>query len=82
MDFIFSKFTEKNAFELCSWKYVKPYDIYNYCGWEEAKKKNSSITKSEIRNNEYHSVCSNNEFIGFLRIDFYIMEYTNANNID
>lgn len=40
--------------EICSWKYPKPYDVYNYISFDEAIKSNSPLLKEE---NKYNYLC-------------------------
>lgn len=71
-----SKLTENHAHEICSWKYTKPYHIYNFSSYEHALKENEEITDSDKRDKEFCGVFDDENnlcgFVHFNKLDNFI----------
>lgn len=68
MDLTVGELTEKDAMELCQWRYPEPYDIYNCPDWDTVKRENWGIAREEKRKDEFYSVYSGESYIGFFRL--------------
>lgn len=63
------RFTEKEAKQLCLWRYPAPYDIYNFSDWEAAVKNQYAIASEQRRAREFCAVYSDGDFVGFYRTE-------------
>lgn len=68
MNLSVKELTEKNAMELCQWRYEPPYDIYNLPDWGTVKKENWGMANEEKRKHEFHAIYSSEALVGFFRL--------------
>lgn len=61
-------FSERQAREVCTWRYPPPYDVYDLPAWEEVQKRKWGIADPQIRVNEFVSVYEGTELIGFAKL--------------
>lgn len=62
--------TEKDAEDICGWRYAPPYNVYNLPDWETAKRNHLSLSDPEKRGNEYFAVAdiSDSRPAGYFRL--------------
>ncbi|MCQ2411860.1 MAG: GNAT family N-acetyltransferase [Sphaerochaetaceae bacterium] len=63
-----SHLTEKEAKEVCSWRYSDIYSVYNYPSWEECMRLGWSITNETKRQQEFFAVTCEGQFLALFRI--------------
>lgn len=59
--------TEQDAKEICSWKYLNEYSVYNMGSWDDVVKQNWAITNEIKRQEQFRSVYEKDELIGYFR---------------
>lgn len=61
------KLTIKDAKDICSWQYTKPYDVYDKPDYETASKLSYGFTQELIRDQEFMAIEHNETLIAFGR---------------
>lgn len=60
--------TDEMAHEIVGWKYEGEYAVYNMPSWDECEKLNWAIVSNEKRQNRYHAILKEGEFLGYFDI--------------
>lgn len=66
-NYIIESMTLEAAKQICSWKYVQPYSVYNYIAYEEAVKKQAAIINPQNSDN-YLCFWNNKKLIAYTSI--------------
>ncbi len=67
MEFSICEFTEKDAKEICEWRYNSPYDIYNLPDWETITQQKWGLADEVKRKTEFYSIREGKDLIGYFR---------------
>lgn len=68
MALTFAELTEEQARQIGGWKYPGDFASYNCPPWDEMLSKRWGLTDALTRKIEFKSVCLNDVFIGFFRL--------------
>lgn len=60
--------TEKDAKEVCGWRYPPPYDVYDHPDFDEAAAKRWAIADPTARSEQFRSVTDHGRLVGFSRL--------------
>lgn len=63
-------FTERDAVEICAWRYPEPYDVYNRPAWNTVQASGEGIASAEKRASEFFAVEESDHLVGFFRLHF------------
>lgn len=68
MEFSIREFSEKDAKEICNWRYDNEYSIYNLPTFEIAKELGFGFTDELTRNREFKSLYNYDKLICYFRL--------------
>ncbi len=57
--------SERDAAEICEWRYPPPYDVYDWPAWEQAVREGRDFADPDDRGKHYRSVYEDDRLIGF-----------------
>ena len=63
--------TECHAKQICDWRYLNEYEVYNCPSWDTIVSHAWGLADESKRKNEFKSIKLHNIFIGFFRLHFY-----------
>lgn len=60
--------SDEDIREICTWKYEKPYDVYDFPDYESLKRDGWAVSDKKKRLSEFRSVMDKDELIGWYRL--------------